>query len=273
MFLCLVAVFKNEEEILEEWLNHYIKQGVDHFFLIDNNSCDNYKDIINKYPKDLITAKIDNRKGIQTILYNELYLENVKNYDWTILVDLDEFIYARNGFIKISDYLKTVPENCSQIKIPWKMFGSSGYDTLEKKQPDSVIKNFVYRVNYDIHTGFVRYDKNKNKEIFCKCIFKNKYLKSIDIHFSHVSEGNFMTSNNFNIEIGNKKSQINEDILKNSCLHINHYPIQSLDRFMRIKATRGNCDNNKTNPRNEQYFRNYDMNHIYDDELKLINSQ
>ena len=49
MTLCLVAIFKNESHILQEFINHYIKQGVDRFLFIDNGSTDNYIDIINKY--------------------------------------------------------------------------------------------------------------------------------------------------------------------------------------------------------------------------------
>jgi hypothetical protein len=43
---CIVAIFLNESEIMEEWINHYIKEGCKKFFLIDNGSTDNYKDIL-----------------------------------------------------------------------------------------------------------------------------------------------------------------------------------------------------------------------------------
>ena len=33
---CIVAIFKNESHILEEWIQHYIKEGVQHFYLINN---------------------------------------------------------------------------------------------------------------------------------------------------------------------------------------------------------------------------------------------
>ena len=32
-FLSVLSVFKNESHILEEWLNHYINEGVEHFYL------------------------------------------------------------------------------------------------------------------------------------------------------------------------------------------------------------------------------------------------
>ena len=31
-YLCLIACFKNESMIIEEWLKHYVNEGVNHFF-------------------------------------------------------------------------------------------------------------------------------------------------------------------------------------------------------------------------------------------------
>jgi hypothetical protein len=45
---CVCAVFKNESHILEEWLLHYIYRGIDHFYLVNDNSTDDYKYIIDK---------------------------------------------------------------------------------------------------------------------------------------------------------------------------------------------------------------------------------
>jgi hypothetical protein len=32
--LALISVFKNESHILEEWIEHYLKEGINHFFLL-----------------------------------------------------------------------------------------------------------------------------------------------------------------------------------------------------------------------------------------------
>ena len=36
-YLSVLAIFKNEGHIINEWLNHYLLEGVDHFYLIDLN--------------------------------------------------------------------------------------------------------------------------------------------------------------------------------------------------------------------------------------------
>ena len=65
--------------------------------------------------------------------------------------------------------------------------------------------------------------------------------------------------------------EINEDIIENSALHLNHYAIQSLNWFMKVKATRGdNCSVSNDNVRNIEYFKEYDFNDIEDNELSNI---
>jgi len=57
--LSVGALFKNESIIIKEWLEHYIYHGVEHFFLVDDNSDDNYLSIIQPYmDKGLITLFI-----------------------------------------------------------------------------------------------------------------------------------------------------------------------------------------------------------------------
>ena len=54
--LCLVAIFKNESHILKEWIEHYLNQGVDKIFLVDNGSTDSYYSILQPY---ISTGKVD----------------------------------------------------------------------------------------------------------------------------------------------------------------------------------------------------------------------
>ena len=39
--LSVGTIFKNEEHIIKEWIEHYLYHGVEHFYLIDDNSDDN----------------------------------------------------------------------------------------------------------------------------------------------------------------------------------------------------------------------------------------
>ena len=273
-YLCLVAIFKNEAHILKEWLEHYINQGVDRFFLIDNGSTDGYKKIIEPYLKQkIVYLSIDKAKHKQEALYNIYYLDKSKQYEWVIVCDLDEMIYSRKDFRTIKSYLKWLDAKCSQVFIPWKIFGSNGFDSYEKKQPENVVKSFTKRINYDKDVeleGVIKEDNEKYS--FTKCIVRTKFLMKFNIHSHVVTNDNYVIPCNglSKIHPNNSFVKISEEILQTSYLHLNHYAIQSYDWFMRVKSTRGAADQlvNET-VRNEAYFRRFDVhsNDIDDQEL------
>lgn len=45
-YLSICAVIKNEGPYLEEWIEFHRIQGVEHFYLYDNGSADQTKDIL-----------------------------------------------------------------------------------------------------------------------------------------------------------------------------------------------------------------------------------
>lgn len=278
--LCLVAIFKNESHILKEWVEHYLNQGVDKIFLVDNGSTDSYYSILQPY---ISTGKVDlvkdNKKHAQIELYNKHFLHKCKAYDWVIVCDLDEFIYGRKYCNSIKDFLNKIHPSFSQVFIPWKMFGSNGYDTMEQEQPSSVISTFTKRINNnDIrHNKFRSFTyKGHIKYIYCKTIIRTKYLLKIGVHYSETSNNRYMTSyvsQNNHINTNKSFVEINEDVIENSALHMNHYAIQSFNWFMKVKATRGDISAaNNENVRNKDYFNEYNFNDMDDSELSNISN-
>ena len=276
--LCLIAIFKNESHIIKEWIDHYLNQGVDKFFLIDNGSTDEYYSILEPY---IVAGKVDlvkdDKKHAQAELYNKYFLNKCRRYDWVIVCDLDEFIYGRKYCNSIKHFLSKVHNNFSQVFIPWKMFGSNGFDTMDKQQPSSVISAFTKRINYNDnkHNKFRSYiHKDKVKYIFSKTIIRTKYLVKLEIHHSETLNKRYLTSyisKNNHIHQNNAFTEVNENIIENSALHLNHYAIQSFEWFMRVKATRGDAvDGIHENTRNKQYFQEYNLNDKDDLELSTI---
>ena len=48
-YLSVLAIFKNETMNLKMWIDHYLWQGVEHFYLIDNGSTDKPLAILKEY--------------------------------------------------------------------------------------------------------------------------------------------------------------------------------------------------------------------------------
>ena len=264
--ICIVSMFKNEKHILNEWITHYINEGIDKLFLIDNCSTDNYEPTLEPFIKSGIVELIrDNRRYVQSLVCST-HIEKYKQYEWTIHCDLDEFIYSRKEFKTIKEYLKSVDNNISQICVPWKMFGSNGYDTLEKAQPQSVIKSFNKRGKYDsskVIQGTI------DQTSFCKSIFRSNRISQMSVHEHKMTNGKTDKLSPCNLnEIREGFVPISEELLREMPLHLNHYAIQSLTWFMEVKATRGdNCSEANNNVRDLNYFRAFDHNDIEDSEL------
>lgn len=279
--LCIVAMFKNEGHILNEWIEHYISEGVDHFFMIDHGSTDNYREKIDNYiQKGIIDIVVDNsthRHHLQIDLYNHYFMKERSEYTWSIICDLDEFIYSRCGFPTIKSYVKRLPRRISQVCIPWKIFGSNGYI----QQPEKVVENFTkrstYRRNYngvEHGQGGIFRANHLNADILekynlVKSIVRTKDVKKYAIHSHEVKYQTICSNQRKDTLIeNNNHSKINNRILNNSCLHLNHYAIQSLEWFTNVKMTRGDAEN-VVNVRNIQYFNAFDKstNEIVDKEL------
>jgi hypothetical protein len=265
MKIALIAMFKNESHILKEWLDHYLREGVDTFFLINNNSTDNYKPILEPYlqSKQVILTS-SKKKNAQVELYN-IYLPEVKKYDWVIVVDLDEFVYARKGFTTIKDYLQTVDKNIYKIIIPWKMFGSSGF----KKQPSSVIQNFVHRKKFpdtQTHTNL------NERVIDIKTICRGPHIQKINNHNSIVTDAyahESFSNNNIDKYKDVFFTLMDEPLLQTQHLHLNHYRIQSWEFYKKVKMTRGDGNVKVFNHiRTKKYFNIHDYRDIKDTELK-----
>jgi hypothetical protein len=248
--LVIVAIFKNESVAMREWLEHYMREGVQHFYMIDNGSTDNWQTLVEGYP---VTIYTDTEKHKQVQHYNDYFLEEVKrNSEWVMVVD------ARKGHNTIPDYLETIDNNINEVQVRWKMFGSNGHI----EQPKSIIKGFTKRKQTTV--------EGNNTHV--KSICRSSKLDKFNIH-THVINGE--NSNPTPESDSNTSNRIiilpnilNESEIDSSPLHLNHYCIQSFNWFQSVKMTRGSCNsNNQNNSKNKKYFDDYDTNDIEDNEL------
>ena len=213
--LILCAVFKNESHILSEWLQHYIHRGVEHIYLVNDNSTDDFLPILHKYKSTVTLFHNDivtNEVGRQRFIYEKYFRPIIHTSKWVMILDLDEFLYSPTN----KSLLEIVSENdiYSQIKVDWLHFGSNGH----AYQPYSVVAGFTKRAHF-----------TRNEEFYSfKSIFKSASLISFSIHEHEVS--------------GITSHMVYNDE-QPSDLVINHYNLQSLDFFIRIKGTRGDINN------------------------------
>lgn len=264
MYLSVIGIFKNESWIIQEWLEHYLAEGVEHFYLIDNGSIDKVNQVLDRYIKEgLVTLRRDDRPHMQTEHYNN-FLPQVKlESEWVMIVDFDEFIYSRPPFSTISAYLKSVPPTTGQVYVPWKLFGSAGL----VQQPPNCLDHFVHRTKY---SGVKTNGMSDNEHMLTKTVMRTKNVTHLGIHCSDVAGASETTSDGKPITGQKCYQAVSEDILRQSKLHCNHYPIQSFEWFRQVKMTRGSANSIRSdNVRTPDYYNSFDSHsaQVQDNEL------
>jgi len=162
-FLVLVCMFREEDLYLKEFLNYYILQGVDHFYLYDNENPESTMKILEPYikynyitlinwpdkilddiPENERRSKWNDYKNLSTQnLAFEHFTKNFKDsYTWVIKCDIDEFIYPAEKYNSIKHVIKKKfdKNTIKGITIPRRNFGSGGH--IEKPK-GLVIENFT----------------------------------------------------------------------------------------------------------------------------------
>lgn len=132
--LSIIAIFQNEDRFLKEWLDFYRVLGVEHFYLFNNLSEDDYQEVLKPYIQAGLVElhdwpyvsqpgnKVDWTK-IQSAAYRQgLELSQGKS-KWVALVDTDEFLFPTRQE-NLLDFLKNY-EECSGILVNWQLFGTS----------------------------------------------------------------------------------------------------------------------------------------------------
>jgi hypothetical protein len=242
-YLSVLAIFKNESSGIKEWITHYMSEGVEHFYLIDNGSTDNWEEEVKGFP---ITVRTDDKKHAQIEHYNSYMDQIKKETEWIMVVDLDEYVYSRES--TIANTLRGYEDSIGNIMIRWKMFGSNGHIN----QPKSLISGFTKR-------------STEMDDLNVKSIIKTNILRTLLIHRQdYISKGGVK-------EIF-QPDECTEESLAKAKLHLNHYAIQSREFFEKVKMQRGSANViAHDNVRTWDYFARYDANDVED--LELFNKK
>lgn len=212
--LSILAIMKNEAMNLDEWIRHYLWQGISHIYLIDNGSDDESLDIARQWSK----------KGPVTVVsYPEQwkqrphYWRAIKELrirersEWLIISDLDEFWFAKEH--------ATLPDaicnfhDLELIYCNWTIFGTGGHiDHPQSIRRDllSTPKTNPLEHRYDCRKFMVR----------TECLHD---ILNLSIHYV----------------VGVDSSAV---ATENRLLQLNHYMIQSREYFSKVKMTRGDAN-------------------------------
>ena len=118
--MSICAIFKNEARFLREWIEFHSMVGVDHFYLYNNGSTDDYLSILQPYiDKGLVTYIDFPGEQMQLKAYSDFYEKFACETQWVSFLDIDEFI-CPNSHLSIKEWIKSY-ERFPVILIYWKM--------------------------------------------------------------------------------------------------------------------------------------------------------
>jgi hypothetical protein len=146
--VAIVAIVKDEERYIGEWLAFHMLVGASAFVIYDNGSSDRTVDILrgSKWA-DRITIvpwrNFDRAIRIQNAAYNHALANFGARYRWMAFIDVDEFIVPKRADdlnAALSDF-----GDIPALSLPWHMFGPSGHRT---RPSGLVIESYLERAEF-----------------------------------------------------------------------------------------------------------------------------
>ena len=255
--LAIVAIFKNEARYLKEWIDYHLLAGVEHFYLSNNDSTDNYKEILAPYiEKNLVTLTEFPGKIMQCPAYEDAIEKYRFESRYMAFIDIDEFIYPKTNrnIVEVVDEILLRYTNAAGLAINWQMFGSSGLEKSDYSR--GVLERFMYRSPSDLVLKDAQGDPDGNA--FIKTLANPRLIK-----YKLGPHGASYLANHAAV---NSNGDVCYDIFYNEpCLAdkivINHYFLKSKEEFL-AKFQRGHAAGGPLEMRDFQHF---DHNEVFDD--------
>lgn len=176
--ICTIA--KNEDLYINEWIQYHLQIGINHIYIYDNNDMwtDTMKSLSIIYPQVTVVPIHGYKKladtGFQSGIYSSFYKLYTYAYEWILFIDVDEFLYVKNG--TVNDLL-SLPYiiNSDIVHINWHYYTDNN---LLYYSNEPVMKRFI-----EVAPDNARYAKKFPENMHCKSLVRcNRPFESIHAH-------------------------------------------------------------------------------------------
>ena len=128
----VITSMKNEGPFILEWVAYHLSIGVTHFLVYTNDCDDQTNEILDLLAEQGVVTRKDNpfkrdgkEKPQHGALKDAIKQPVVQDADWTIVIDVDEFMNIHAGDGTIVD-LMAACNHPNLISMTWKFFGNGG---------------------------------------------------------------------------------------------------------------------------------------------------
>ena len=246
-YISICTIFKNESHNLQEWIEFHKLIGIDHIYLYNNDSSDNYKEIIQPYiDNGFVTLTEWPYKHAQMAAYEDCYTKNRDNTFWLAFIDMDEFICPKYEY-DIKDWIRKY-EGYPSVAMYWQMFGTAGI--MKADYSKLVIERFT--TSWDRQDGTGKY-------ILCTAM---QFTPSIHCHHTYIRYK--LYGINVVLPMINEKEEfvffpMLYKYPKKSTIQLNHYFSKSYEEF-KNKVNKGSAAQESDNAirMNKEFFTNHE---------------
>jgi hypothetical protein len=245
MKLACVAIVKNEQRHIAEWIAYQFAIGFDTIILLDNQSTDATAPIARAFAPTHDVRVLDwnqTTPDYQLRAYEHAVTTFGPEFAWMAFFDTDEYLVIDPPFDLHG--ILNLWADVAAIGIPWAMFGSSGHTA----RPDALL---IEAFNHRSEPGF-----GPNRHI--KSIIRpSRMIRCENAHMFEI-EGNYRSLAGTPLSFSQDGLLATEPDYTLGKLH--HYFTRSRDHWA-DKMRRGYHDTT----RDETEFETYDRNEIHDD--------
>lgn len=145
--IILVAIAKEEEQYLREWVDYHLNLGFDEIIIYDNNQLndDSQKSLIESYSSKVIYKDFRGKYDCcqQSLAYTDAWINN--ECDWIVFLDIDEFLDLCGK--TIHDFVNQDKfENYEAIRLPWILYTDNDLIQNDGRPVLDRFTQFVYDI-------------------------------------------------------------------------------------------------------------------------------
>ena len=257
--LAVVAIFKNEGRYLREWLDYHLLAGVEHFYLYNNDSTDDYREVLAPYVEGGFVTLTDFPGKLPMYpAYDDAVTRHRFECRYMAFIDLDEFLYpktAQSVAEVVAELLDKYPQ-AAALGVNWQCFGSNGQDKADYNR--GVLERFTRRAPSD--WIFKNGDGTDSGNIYIKSVMNPRLVDySISPHYAiYFSELKSINT------AGAETFRAGSHPIAADKLVLNHYYTKSREEYETKKLPKGSACF-VDNPYLMEDFKTYDRNEEFDD--------
>ncbi len=227
-YVSICSMFRDEDRYLSEWIEYHRIIGIDHIYLYNNFSTDNYMEVLQPYIDEGFVTVCDwNVERGQLSAFKDCVDKYSNESNWIGFIDIDEFVVP-NKYDNIKSFLNKF-EKYGSVVIYWLFFGSSG---IVSRDNDGLV----------CETFTVCWEKYAN---IGKCFFNTEYelntSYSQNERFHHLLWPKYRGIYFPPVNEFRKYIILGDHCIKkpNFSMQINHYLLKSFEEYITRKSKKG----------------------------------